>query len=119
MNPANSQYYAPPGGVAHDTFRHTLNLNRKVQPVMKRHEQSPQIFSKKGDVRMKKLLSLLLALILIANSSLPVLAHEEDPDCTCNCEDCTTEECECPCHEPDPNLGPEWGGDGDDYIPKG
>ena len=30
---------------------------------------------------------------------------------------CTTEECECPCHQPDPYFGPEWSGDGDDQNP--
>ena len=67
---------------------------------------------------MKKLLSLLLALILIANSSLSIFACEVDPECECNCEDCTVEECECPCHQPDPYLGHEWGDLGDDLDPK-
>ena len=67
---------------------------------------------------MKKLLSLLLALILIANSSLSIFACEVDPECECNCEDCTVEECECPCHQPDPYLGHDWGDLGDDLDPK-
>ena len=67
---------------------------------------------------MKKLLTLLLALILIANSSLSNFACEVDPDCECNCEDCTVEECECPCHQPDPYLGPDPAGDGDDKNPR-
>ena len=67
---------------------------------------------------MKKLLSLLLALILIANSSLSIFACEVDPECECHCEDCTVEECECPCHQPDPFLGPDWGDHGDDLNTK-
>ena len=67
---------------------------------------------------MKKLLSLLLALILIANSSLSIFACEVDPECECHCEDCTTEECECPCHQPDPYFGAEVGEPGDDLNPK-
>lgn len=67
---------------------------------------------------MKKLLSLLLALILIANSSLSIFACEVDPECECHCEDCTVEECECPCHQPDPLLGTEFGDLGDDKNPK-
>ena len=66
---------------------------------------------------MKKLLSLLLALILIANSSLSIFACEVDPECECHCEDCTVEECECICHIPDPTLGHDWAGDGDDQDP--
>ena len=54
---------------------------------------------------MKKLLSLLLALILIANSSLSIFACEVDP------------ECECPCHQPDPYFGAEYGDHGDDKDP--
>ena len=67
---------------------------------------------------MKKLLSLLLALILIANSSLSIFACEVDPECECHCEDCTVEDCECPCHKPDPYLGTELGEPGDDKNPK-
>ena len=66
---------------------------------------------------MKKLLSLLLALILIANSSLSIFACEVDPECECHCEDCTVEECECPCHQPDPYFGTDLGEPGDDLNP--
>ena len=67
---------------------------------------------------MKKFLSLILSLILIANTSLAVFACEVDPDCTCDCEDCITEECECLCHQPAPIYGADLGEDGDDRAPK-